>query len=211
MDDAWASRDSRWVRLLDAWRDGGGGRALPEDLVEAGLWPVGVQSLGNGRGRAVCADVGVLDSCGVAERGVPREESRGGGVHSSFSTRLMGLCRERIDWTGGAEYFAGIGGGGLGGGDSGRAWCVVLVATVLQLKRLFGGSKSACGRDGLGFAFRVAIVSIDCLPGATEGAYVVQLKWLVGCRSRSASLWSIIPSSTSLAWPGLRGGEAGGG
>lgn len=66
-----------------------------------------------------------------------------GGVQSSRSGRCTGRRRDRMESTGGglprgsseggewlAEYCCGIGGGGLGGGESGRAF----VAAVLQLK-----------------------------------------------------------------------------
>lgn len=67
----------------------------------------------------------------------------------------------------------GTGGGGLDGSCCAWFGCM-LVATVLQLKRLLG----SCGavKPDWYLGFRVATVSIDCLPGATEGAYVVQLK-----------------------------------
>ena len=89
---------------------GGGGRAL---VAETGLRPLvdvlflffGIVSC-----RAVVADVGVDESFGVAERGVPSpDRSRGTGFHSGLSTRCTGRCLDKIDWTGGA-YRAGIGG-----------------------------------------------------------------------------------------------------
>lgn len=121
----------------------------------------------------------------------------------------MGRCRDSMDCIGGGWYLAGTGGGGLGGGDSGRALCVAAVATVLQLKRLFGFSCTG-GKVEACLGCLDAIVSIDCRPGATEGAYVDQLKWLL-FRCVSSSLSSIIRSPMSLVCEGLCGGETDGG
>lgn len=83
--------------VADAANSGGRGSAFFADEV---LERVVVAGLGTRRaGCTVVAEVGVAES-GVPVRGVPAERLRGGGVHSSFSNRWMGLRRERIDWTG---------------------------------------------------------------------------------------------------------------
>lgn len=122
MERSCASSVSRWLRF-SAVVVGGGGRALPElGVLGAGLRclaevGVGVAlSLGRGSGRAVCAEVGVLEFFGVADLEPEREDSRGGGAHSLSSIRCTGRRRERIDCTGGPPVnFEGTGGGGLDG------------------------------------------------------------------------------------------------
>ena len=119
MERSCASSVSRWLRFSAAV--GGGGRALPElGVLGAGLRclvDVGLAlSLGSGSGRAVCAEVGVLEFFGVADLEPGIEESRGGGAHSLSSMRCTGRRRERIDCTGGPPVnFDGTGGGGLDG------------------------------------------------------------------------------------------------
>lgn len=120
-------------------RGGGAGRALREgDLrVVFVVVEVGVEVAG--------AEMGVLF---VVVGAVALGESvliriRGGGFQSSAaSRRLIGRWRERIDWTGGVEYFLGIR-GGLEGGDAEAkracCCCVIEVPTVVQLKWLFFG------------------------------------------------------------------------
>jgi hypothetical protein len=78
---------------------GGGGSALPEPnfslVADAGLRALEAAflSFGKGSGRAVTAEVGVEDSVSSSWR----EDFLGGGAHSSFSKRLNGRCRDRID------------------------------------------------------------------------------------------------------------------
>ena len=140
---------SRCVRFATV---GGGGRAFPEpDLwlagVEGLLALAGVLSLGSGNGRLSEEDV--FDGVEVYSA----DDTRGGGTHMSFcSMRCAGLPLDKIDCTGGpeyfstgAEYFSGKGGGG---GDCARGLYVALVFTVLQLKWLcllsWAGARPVC-------------------------------------------------------------------
>ena len=139
-----ARRCSRWVGF---WvRVGGGGRALPVVLLvlaevgveEARLRVVGVVVLDEGIWRVGLVEVGVEVSLGVADLGIPFDSLRDWGAHSSLSYRWIGRRRERIDCTGGPESlpecFSGSGGGGESGASCRACWCVIFVATVLQLK-----------------------------------------------------------------------------